>query len=190
MKKCAIIIDSRPSKELDEIIDKHMAFLPGWDLRKIDNIKISNGHDYNRILTNPSFWSVLPYDKVLIFQHDSLLLREGIDEFLEYDFIGAPIDPVRNFPFPAMNGGLSLRTPKAMIECLDKKHISTTRYANHNEDIYFSYICNGLGFNIPDFETARMFSVETIYGLGSLGLHQIDSYLTKEQCQQIRTQYE
>ena len=190
MRKCAIIIDNRPSKQLDEIVERHMDYLPGWDLKRIHDIPINNGHDYNRILTDPLFWRGLVCDKALIFQCDSMLLRNGIDEFLEYDFIGAPIDPVRNFPFPAMNGGLSLRTPKAMIECLDKKHISTTKYANHNEDIYFSYTLKELGFNIPDFETARKFSVETIYGLGSLGIHAANKYLSVSELHKIMTQYD
>ena len=190
MKKCAIIIDNRPSKQLDEIIDRHMKFLPDWDLKRVHDIPISNGHDYNRILVDTKFWEALDYDKVLIFQCDSMLLREGIDEFLEYDFIGAPIHPSRNFPFPAMNGGLSIRTPKAMIECLEKKHISTTKYANHNEDIYFSYTCKDLEFNIPDFETARKFSVETIYGLGSLGIHAANKYLSNNELHKIMNQYD
>jgi hypothetical protein len=116
-----------------------------------------------------------------------MLLREGIDDFLQYDYIGAPI---KNFPFPAMNGGLSLRSPKAMLECIAKRPINTTKYANHNEDIYFSYICKELGFNMPDFETARKFSVETIFGLGSLGIHACNKYLTYEENDKILKQYE
>jgi alpha-N-acetylglucosamine transferase len=163
-----------------------MKFLPGWDLQHIDQPNIRSGEDYNKILTDTRFWEMLPYDRVLIFQHDSMLLREGIDEFLQYDFIGAPI---KNFPFPAMNGGLSLRSPQAMIEAIVKKPRQHTKYAHHNEDIYYSYICNELGMNLPDYETARKFSVETIFGLGSLGIHAIDKHLKICEQQKILTQY-
>jgi hypothetical protein len=43
---------------------------------------------YNSILTNPNFWRGLKYDRVLVFQHDSGLLKHGIEHFLEWDFIG------------------------------------------------------------------------------------------------------
>lgn len=188
MRKCAIIVENRLSKDLDITIQKHMDFLPGWELRHI-KADIASGEDYNNLLISRDFWDI-PYDKVLIFQHDSMLLREEIDEFLQYDFIGAPIESKRNFPFPAMNGGLSLRTPKAMIECITKIPRSSTKYANHNEDIYFSYISSQLGFNLPDYETARTFSVETIFGLGSLGVHACNKYLSEKEVNQIMGQYE
>ena len=187
MNNCAVIIDNRPSKKLDEIIQKHMDCLPDWKLIHFSNLRINSYRDYNRILTNVEFWRALRYNRVLIFQHDSMLLREGIDEFMEYDYIGAPI---KNFPFPAMNGGLSLRNPKAMIECLSKRPPNLTKYENHNEDIYFSYICRDLGFNIPTMSKARQFSVETIYGLGSLGIHAANKYLSPTEMNKILTQYE
>ena len=190
-KYCAIIVDDRPSKQLDKIVEGHMAFLPGWDLNRIHHIPINSGHDYNNILLDINFWiKLLDYERVLIFQHDSMILRGGIEEFLGYDFIGAPIHRSRNFPFPAMNGGFSLRNPKAMIECIEKMPKHTTKYAQHNEDIYFSYISSRLGMNMPTLQVARQFSVETIYGLGSFGIHNIDAYLTKQECETIRRQYE
>lgn len=188
MRKCAIIVENRLSKELDIIIQKHMDFLPGWDLKHI-KADISSGEEYNNLLISYDFWNI-PYDKVLIFQHDSMLLREGIDEFLQYDFIGAPIESSRHFPFPAMNGGFSLRTPQAMIECFIKIPRYITKYRGHNEDIYYSYISSQLGFNLPDYETARTFSVETIFGLGSLGIHAIDKHLSDTEVNQIMSQYE
>ena len=188
MRKCAIIVENRLSKELDIIIEKHMDFLPGWDLKHI-KADINSGEDYNNLLISHDFWNI-PYDKVLIFQHDSMILREGIDEFLQYVFIGAPIERSRHFPFPAMNGGLSIRTPQALIECITKIPRHTTKYSQHNEDIYYSYISSQLGFNLPDYETARRFSVETIFGLGSLGIHAIEKYLSDEEVTWIMDQYE
>lgn len=190
MKKGAVIIDDRPSTELSTTIQKHMDFLPGWNLKHIKDVPIKNAHDYNKLLTDYQFWNDLKYDKVLIFQHDSLILREGIEEFLEYDYIGAPIEAIRNFHFPAMNGGLSLRTPKVMMDCIYQRPINKTNYRYHNEDIYYSYTVGEVGGKLPDYETARKFSVETIFGLGSFGIHAASKYLSNNELNQILTQYE
>ena len=61
MKKCAIIIDNRPSEVLSETIQKHMEFLPGWSLMHISDVEIKNGSDYNKILTDYQFWANLRY---------------------------------------------------------------------------------------------------------------------------------
>ena len=48
----------------------------------VDNItKI----EYNNLLKSSDFWKRVKGDKVLIFQSDAILLREGIEEFLKYD---------------------------------------------------------------------------------------------------------
>lgn len=182
MRKAAIIVENRPLKNLFEIIEAHMIHLKGWDCILYDDEKINSPEDYNRLLTNPKFWDI-EYDKVLIFQHDSLLLRDGIDEFLQYDFIGAPLYHIK---YPAMNGGLSLRTPSAMLKCIEQSPYK----GGMNEDIYFSYLCQKLGFKLPPIEVAKKFSVETIFGLGSLGAHAINKWLTIEQQYKILHQYD
>ena len=186
MRKCAIIIDNRPSKQLDEIIDRHMAFLPGWDLKKISHIPISNGHDYNRILTDHYFWEGLPYDKVLIFQHDSMMLKEIPDEFLQYDFVGAPWKANAPWNTPDRrggNGGISIRDVKAHALFSAKSHYNPSRA---NEDVWYSHFLP----NVAPYEICSKFGVETEFKLGTCTYHQIDRYLTKEQCNQIRNQYE
>jgi len=194
----AVIVDSRPIAS--EVIDRHLRYLPGWELNVFTQVPgklrdqfegnyygsppIKTGNDYNNFLLSESFWNKLTkYERVLIFQHDSELLREGIEEFLEYDFIGAPL---YHIPFPAMNGGLSLRNPQKMIEML-KKGLPKP---GHNEDIRFCYALQQNRGKLPTKEVAQKFSVETIFGLGSLGVHQIESYLNPEQCEQIRKQYD
>ena len=186
MDKCAIIIDNRPSKQLDEIIDRHMDFLPGWDLRKIDNIPISSGHDYNRLLTNPSFWSVLPYDKVLIFQHDSMILKEIPEEFLEYDFVGAPWKSDAPWNTPDRrggNGGISIRDVEAHKLLLSNYPFQPI---NGNEDVWYSHNLK----NVAPYEICSKFGVETEFKLGTCTYHAIQKHLTNDQCNQIITQYE
>jgi len=191
MKCAAIIIDDRP-EIAKEAIERHSEFIPkGWPIIHMmppyENglYSIKSARDYNSILTNPAFWCSCQYDRVLIFQHDSGLLRHGIEEFLEYDFIGAPLYHIK---FPAMNGGLSIRNPEKMyIICNDLPYEGMSVHGN--EDIYF---CNELRFytaNIPTKEVAQKFSVETIFGLGSLGYHAIDKYMTKNELDLIMRQY-
>ena len=128
MNKCAVIVDNRPSAKLDKIIEQHMAFLPGWDLNHVSHIPISNGHDYNRILTDPNFWLKLDnYQKVLIFQHDSMIIKPIPDYMLDYDFVGAPwkADAPWNTPDRrGGNGGRRKAPPTAVGKSTCKTNVS------------------------------------------------------------------
>lgn len=199
MKFAAVITETRYN--LRKTINDHFAFLPDdfdcivfQDSNEIGNIDcisyqvprpINNLRDYNNLMTSEWYWNKLKdYDKVLIFQTDSGILRKGIEEFYEWDYIGALI---KNCPYPAMNGGFSLRDVKLMKRIIKKENWS---YIFGNEDIFYGNMAEKYGGNIAAKEAAMNFSVETIFGLGSFGFHAIDNWLTPEQCQQIRTQYE
>lgn len=178
MSFAAVIIDNRPDK-ITEAIKNHIEFIPkDWPIIVVSKEDTSTTAGYNNLLTSERFWRGLP-DTVLIFQADSMLLRHGIEEFTGYDFIGAPIPKIG---WPAMNGGLSLRKREAMLKVI-REHPYQQVYGN--EDIYF---CNRL-WNLPDYDVARRFSVETEFALGSLGCHAIDKYLTPPDCNKIVTQY-
>lgn len=186
MKKCAIIIDNRPSKQLDEIISKHMSFLSGWDLKKVFDKPISNGHDYNRILTDHLFWAGLDYDKVLIFQHDSMILRELPDFMFDYSYVGAPwkADAPWNTPYRrGGNGGISIRDVQAHRELTYRQKYNQTKA---NEDVWYSHNLP----NVAPYEICSIFGVETEFKLGTCTYHAIDKHLTKDECLQIRKQYE
>lgn len=198
----AAIVETRINYRLPAIIEQHRKFLPDKDRiclftdeagynfysGKIEAQfyiidPINNLPDYNRLLTSIDFWE-FEDDEVLIFQADSMLLRDGIEEFYGYDFIGAPI---KNIAFPAMNGGLSLRSQSAMIKCINHRPWNPSL---GNEDIYFCHVLQEIGGSLPGKEVASKFSVETIFNLGSLGYHACDKYLTVEQVKQIKTQYD
>jgi hypothetical protein len=188
MKFCAIIVDDRESVA-KEAIERHKPYLPAKT--EIFHVRppyasgiysLKSARDYNSVLTNPAFWSGCRYDRVLIFQHDSGLLRQGIEEFLEWDYIGAPIKHMAGY----MNGGLSIRNPKLM-------HLICNEFPYNgqiNEDCYFVEHLRKMGANIPDLETAKKFSVETIFNMGSLGYHAMDKYLTIDEINLIMTQYD
>jgi len=204
MNGCCIV-ETRPLANLDKlIIDRHLKFIPkDWELtiycselnhhlvkgvnfgRNTNIIVLDNpimdNTTYNLLLKSVTFWGSLPYDKVLIFQADSGLLREGIEEFLEWDYVGA----AWLFQNHGGNGGLSLRSVELM------KHICENySFSTRNEDVLFCNLINDekIGKLAPR-EICKKFSVETIFGLGSLGYHAMDKYLTKRQCDEILNQY-
>ena len=148
-----------------------------WDNVIYNNLNVTNltKLDYNNLLKTNEFWNKVKGKKVLIFQTDSVLIRHGIDEFLEYDYIGAPwMKPKENTLVG--NGGLSLRTVTKMKEICDKYGSSN----DPSEDIFFMTY---LKENVADFDTAKRFSVEDVYYPNPLGVHlsyKLDSNLFKE----------
>ena len=183
MKKAAIIVENRNIHNLDKIIQSHMDKLPGWDLIHYDNMIINNGMDYNRIIADPQFWEI-DYDKVLIFQHDSGLLKKGADEFLDWDYVGAPWKASASWARhdrAGGNGGLSIRDVKAHRELLKVKQYDP----GMNEDVWFVHNLK----NVAPFDVCQKFACETEYFLGTVGYHAIDKYLSLSQCIDIKTQY-
>lgn len=188
MKCGVVIVDNRHTiGELQAHIYKHLSLLPnGWDFKIFRPDHIRSLDDYNKLLTSKEFWESIPFDKVLITQMDAMILRKGIEGFLKYDFIGAPL---YHIDFPCMNGGFSLRDKKVMLDIIEE-----TPYQGQNvhgyEDIYF---CNELkkkNGKLPTKEVARLFSVETIFGLYSFGIHAIEKWHSKENCNLILKQYD
>ena len=182
-KYAAICIENR--FDVAEIVAQHKKYLPDYfDMVHIKDESIKTEQDYNHLLTSKVFWESLPYDKVLIFQHDSKLLRKGIEEFYDYDYVGAPW----TFQKHGGNGGLSFRDVIAMKKCLE---LSVWNNRLSNEDVFFSNIMfrNPTLFNLAPREVCSKFSCEVIFQIGTLGVHAIERYLTHEQCDQILNQY-
>lgn len=201
----AVTIETRPLESFPDTVRQHMKHLPGWDLvifgsddnedfltRNISDFihhkvkfKTFGQFEYNLTLTNPKFWETLiQYDRVVIFQHDSMILRDCIEEFLKWDYVGAPW----KFQHHGGNGGLSVRNPKAMLSICQKHEWNQNQ---GNEDVFF---CNHMKSNgrykLAPRNVCEYFSVETIFRLGTLGYHAIENWLTPEQCDQIRNQYQ
>jgi hypothetical protein len=207
----ACIVETRIIDNIVEIIREHLSYIPEkyslqiftsninrYQFDNIDfgrkteivilDININNLDDYNKLMTSLSFWKILNCDKVLIFQSDSMLLRVGIEDFEDYDWVGAPwIDSGWSKGYPWLygsNGGLSLRSVEKMIECIEKNP-----YNNRiNEDAYFSIWIKKMGYKTSR-EINYRFSVETDYRLGTLGYHAIDKWLKEEEVFNIKNQY-
>ena len=89
--------------------------------------------DYSRLLAHPNFWQAMHADKVLIFQADSVLCSASpfsVDDFLAYDYIGAPWIQANH---AVGNGGLSLRSVRKMLHIA--QHFDRPV---HPEDVFFA----------------------------------------------------
>jgi len=161
---------------------------------KIDtNIKIiKTNYDnlvpslYSLFLSTLDFWNLLVGDKILIYQEDSCIFKSNINDFLIYDYIGAPWSIKQNdTPNGVGNGGFSLRTKKCMIDVINKIPInlvkpnsSTKEYMLKTnsyiipEDVYFSKTLQDYNLGlVADRNTASKFSSESFFNPECLGGH-------------------
>lgn len=175
-------------------------YIPGLE-QLLEDTRMKALFNMCMVMTTPEFWKdYFNYERVLIFQRDTAILKTGIEKFLEYDYIGAPC---YNFvkDQTIQNGGLSIRNPRIM-EYICRMYGWKTdlqdlmvvgQYSSASffaEDIFFCLrmIKYNAGILAP-IEIAKQFSVESRFNLGSLGYHRIDAYLTEEEQKQIKEQY-
>jgi len=196
--KVAVIIEPRKHKFLEYIIRNVMYFcanknndwnlhvvtcqetsdwlktkLPNWDY-KISLLPTYNltQQQYNDLLLSKDFWNSIDEENVLIFQTDSMMFRDNIDDYLHYDFIGANFFDSNDISLThgGNNGGFSFRHKSAMLDCLDK--ISPTYVEiylkshgkdikrNLMEDVYFSSACEMINKKLSTIEDRKYFSIE------------------------------
>ena len=193
-KRCAIIVETRPTFFLPKVVRNVMYFLgqgwnlhvlgsrpclryvmeslPGWHLSLVEVTKHSRFtiDEYNKILLSPQLWSTIPEEKVLVFQTDSLLTGPNIEDFAQYDYIGAPCGSFDEQYIA--NGGLSLRTRQTMLDCV----LRHKPEPGEPEDIFFTRAVRLEGGAMPDVKTATRFSVESIYTEHPVGVHGTDKF--------------
>lgn len=150
---------------------------------------------YNQLLMSTSFWNdKRKWKKALIVQDDGLLVRHGVESYLEYDYVGAPWiegpgnEYLKEHVNPNMvgNGGLSLRSIQAMIDISskyvdDKNQLFFYNIIKVPEDVYFVKAMYKEGkYNLPSTQVASTFSSEEILNVNSIGLHKCWAYHPKE----------
>lgn len=145
---------------------------------------ISNHDSISAFLTKAWFWeSLAPASHVLMFQSDSIICSNSevdINDFLQYDFVGAPIAAGSGRGF---NGGLSLRNREKMLEVIrdhdwQKEHTDAHEgddaYNDRYEDQWFVERLKALpNSRIPSEDEAKSFAVETVWSDQTLGFHQL-----------------
>ena len=145
-----------------------------------------NQSTYSILLSTIDFWNLFESEKILLYQEDSCIFNSNINEFLKWDYVGAPWPKKQNDTINSVgNGGLSLRTRQIMIDVINFISInniqinsSTVNYMNISkmticpEDVYFSKTIQEykLGL-VADWNTAFNFSSESIYNSNSFGGH-------------------
>lgn len=192
MRKAIVFIETRNFPDLRKIFEDHLEFV---DLEPFVICSKENYHQffgykqlivnnpgshraYNQMITSPDFWKQIPYDKILICERESGILRKGIEEFFEWDYVGAPW----RFQTHGGNGGFSWRSVSAMIDIS-----SRYRIGSENEDVFF---CNHMnGWKLATRDVCSRFSMETIYQEGTFGLHAIERYFPLQICEKIYNQY-
>jgi len=140
------------------------------------NLKIDNmtRTEYSHFLMkNVDFYNLIPTETFLIFQTDTMIFSKNkdlINNFLKYDYVGAPWHwiPVNNQLVG--NGGLSLRKKSKMLDVIEKSKY--TYYSDeYCEDIFFCWNSN-LSLYKPSKEEAKLFAVEYAFSEITFGCHQ------------------
>lgn len=142
--------------------------------------------EYSRFLSSLDFWILLKGKKILICQEDSIIFKNNIEDFLYFDYIGAPWMKDKNDNICCVgNGGLSLRTKDIMIQIIKTKSIFETKFnsctldyiQNTNsfvppEDVYFTKNMEDLNIGkLADWNSAYKFSTESVFNKNSFGGH-------------------
>jgi hypothetical protein len=146
---------------------------------------------YNDILEDPKLWKNFEgkYEYALVIQDDGVLFRQGVNDFLKYDYVGAPWADIEDNIFikehiaPNMvgNGGCSLRNIKKMINICEKYKHRTCElfYSNINripEDVFFVKYLTLENAKFPTTQEASFFSMEQIINTKCLSFHKFWMY--------------
>jgi hypothetical protein len=178
--KFIVYAGTQNSKQIHELVEM-LDVADILEVRELntDNLTIS---DYNVMLTSKSFWEEMPFENILIFQTDTLLLDSNLDVFLEYDYVGAPWNKnlgwLHSSEHVTGNGGLSLRTKSGMLRALE-----TFAYDGSNEDVFFCGCRDTL--NIAPCDVAMKFSIESVFYETPKGFHKCWAHLPFEEMQKV-----
>jgi hypothetical protein len=135
---------------------------------KIDNLTIK---DYNNLFMRSTIlYDNIPTETFLVFQTDTIIFEKHkhlINNFLKYDYVGAPVKQNKNQDTWVGNGGLSLRKKSKMLEILNSEPLK-----NVHEDMFFS-LPTSVSIHKPSIDEAKYFSIEAFSNEASFGCHQI-----------------
>lgn len=145
--------------------------------------------DYNNLLVSTNFWNSIDGENILIFQTDSCICsksRHTIDEYLQYDYVGAPWEKNSKDKHKyGGNGGFSFRKKSAMLSVINK-----FPYNKEHEDVYFSR----KDIKYPPYKVAKTFAVEHVFYDAPFGIHKAYKYQSKnklnnmlEYCPELQT---
>jgi Protein of unknown function (DUF5672) len=141
---------------------------------KVDNLTID---EYSKLFATRSFYDNIPTEIFLVFQTDTVVCNKDLlNDYLEYDYVGAPWPWSKPDMANIGNGGLSLRHKTKMLEIIDK-----VEFDNINEDLYFAKGCKQLNCKLPDLEKQKKFSNESMLTDDSFGVHKLWVYYNDDE---------
>ena len=195
--KCLVIIETRPSFWLPLVIKNAVDKCPGYNLYVFGtpnvnqflrhtlegeyyNITINtymrNIQEYNHLLTSSDFWEQIKEEHIIIFQLDTLFLRNPTEQHIQYDYNGAVCGKLNRENEFIINGGLSYRSKKAMLFACK---LIDDSYDGLAEDVIFTKLMrkhNEL-FKLPGIAECNDFSIETLGNFDkAIGIHGTDKY--------------
>ncbi|KAF5237260.1 hypothetical protein FAUST_6171 [Fusarium austroamericanum] len=144
----------------------------------------------NSYFSDPWLWEQLaPAKHVLVFQADAMLCanaRKTVDNYLEWDFIGAPLNDTRQ----VFNGGLSLRNRPMMLDIIKSRdwwedtNTNGAEYEGHGEDYWMSVLMRERGAHLPSVEEALTFSKQLPWHFklpgDPIGYHRVHRQLRRD----------
>ena len=183
--------------------------LSGWSpgrhegVRAVQRLQAGpfTNREYNLLLTSAAFWEDFAgAPRVLIFQPDTLLLRNTALDFIAETYVGAPWvcswhegtlpgekETAAAQPCRVGNGGLSLRDPRLMARLCalpEMEHLRSRPEGPVNEDIAFARLAAAHSAHPL---RAQRFSVETLPFAVPMGLHKPWLHLRATQLKEILT---
>jgi Protein of unknown function (DUF5672) len=171
LRRCAQLM---PFAKVVFLTDKPEFADPEWECHRI---RLNGYEEFNRFMLKSLDFHI-DTDYVLIVQFDGFILDPAgwTDEFLNCDYIGAPMPHVRP-PYSMGNGGFSLRSRKLLKALQDDRIVMPPN--SFNEDIcicasYRSYLEFNHGITFAPLELAARFSYESgTYVPGTFGFHNL-----------------
>lgn len=153
---------------------------------KLINLKVNNLtiEEYCELFYNKWLYKNIPTEIFLVFQTDTLICpryKHLINDFLKYDYVGAPWGPdmmkeiinIYGGKDAVGNGGLSIRKKSKMLKILNKYSTYHKSGWRLNEDVFFSINAKYK----PTAEEAKNFSIESIYNDKAFGIHKAYKYV-------------
>lgn len=152
---------------------------------------------YNDIMKDPLTWSTLEdlgFEKCLVIQDDGMLLKNGIHEFSDFAYVGAPWNPNNQEtmmlkmhecanPSYVGNGGFSLRDIKLARKICFESEFNHDKHMLFNrnlqpmpEDAFFGRCIPKVHGKIPSFVEASRFAMEQVFNLDAIGIHKFWAY--------------
>lgn len=153
--------------ECEVVIVSHCKFRDNctfYEVSEIDSIE-----EYNRIVLKELGFFVHT-DYCLVVQYDGFAVdsSQWSDDFLNYDYVGAPAFDKENPETLVLNGGFSVRSKKLLEACKDKEIVQTPEIEyGMNEDVvitstYRRYLEKKYGIKFAPRDVAARFSKEDL----------------------------